>query len=286
MLGLAFLGGLILNIMPCVLPVISLKILSFVKQSREAPGRVRQLGLIYVAGVLLSFLIMAALVIAVQQAGRAASWGMQFQNPTFLVAITILVVLVSLNLFGVFEVNLGGSVIGSAGELASRGGTAGAFFNGVLATILATPCTAPFLAPALGFAFAQPPAIIGLMFLAIGLGLAAPYLLLSFKPAWLRFLPKPGPWMERFKIIMGFPMLGTAFWLFSLTGTHLGKSGSLWFGIFLVTLALAAWIWGEFIQRGHSRKGSGHGRLRIARRRRRRLCPPATPRHRLAALDP
>jgi thiol:disulfide interchange protein DsbD len=254
MLGLAFLGGLILNVMPCVLPVISLKILSFIKQSREAPGQVRKLGLIYVLGVLISFLVLAGIVIAIQLAGGSANWGMQFQNPKFLVAMTVLVTLVALNLFGLFEVNLGGSVMGAAGELAGQGGANGAFFNGVLATLLATPCTAPLLAPALGFAFAQPPLIIALMFLAIGIGLAAPYLLLSFQPAWLRFLPKPGPWMERFKTIMGFPMLATAFWLFQLTTTHLGKTGAFRFGIFLVVLALACWLWGEFVQRGQRLK--------------------------------
>jgi len=254
MLGLAFLGGLILNIMPCVLPVISLKILSFVKQSRDAPGQVRKLGLIYVLGVLLSFLVLAGIVIGIQLAGGSANWGMQFQNPKFLAAMTILVTLVALNLFGLFEINLGGRVMSAAGELSGQGGASGAFFNGVLATLLATPCTAPFLAPALGFAFTQPPLITALMFLAIGLGLASPYLLLSFQPAWLRFLPKPGPWMEKFKIIMGFPMLATAFWLFQLTTTHLGKTGTFRFGLFLVVLALASWMWGEFVQRGRRRK--------------------------------
>src|SRR5439155_6610104 len=203
----AFLGGLILNVMPCVLPVIALKILGFVQQSQASPARVRKLGLIYGAGVLVSFLALAGVVIGVQQAGRAASWGMQFQNPKFLIAMTVLVTLVALNLFGVFEVLLGGSALSAAAELASQEGNAGAFFNGVLATALATPCTAPFLGVALGFAFAQSAAIIVLMFLTIGLGLALPYVLLSFAPGLLKFLPKPGAWMEKFKVAMGFPML-------------------------------------------------------------------------------
>ncbi|MEW6161142.1 MAG: thioredoxin family protein, partial [Verrucomicrobiota bacterium] len=207
-------------------------------------------GLVYGSGVIVSFLTLAGLIIAVQQAGRAASWGMQFQNPQFLVGMTVLVTLVALNLFGVFEVTLGGAAMGAAGTLAAREGSAGAFFNGVLATALATPCTAPFLAPALGFALAQPPAIILLFFFTIGLGLALPYVVLSWIPAWLRFLPKPGAWMEKFKIIMGFPMLATAFWLFSLTASHYAKKGTLWFGLFLVTLALAVWIWGQFVQHG------------------------------------
>ncbi len=259
MLGLAFLGGLILNIMPCVLPVIALKILGFVQQSKEAPGRVGKLGLVYALGVLFSFLVLAGLVIGVQQAGRAASWGMQFQNPQFVIVMTTLVTLVALNLFGLFEVTLGGSAMGAAGNLASKEGNSGAFFNGILATALATPCTAPFLTVALGFAFAQPAYIIVLMFLAMGLGLAAPYVVLSWFPQFLKLLPRPGAWMEKFKIAMGFPMLATAVWLLTLTSSHFGRSGPLWVGIFLVTLALAAWIWGEFVQRGSKRKGVAMG---------------------------
>jgi thiol:disulfide interchange protein DsbD len=200
-------------------------------------------------------MILAGLVIAAKLAGQDASWGMQFQNPTFLVALTILVTLVALNLFGLFEVGLGGSVMGAAGDLASKEGLPGAFFNGVLATALATPCTAPFLAPALGFAFAQPPKIVLLIFLTVGFGLASPYLVLSLKPGWLKFLPKPGTWMEKFKIAMGFPMLATAIWMLSLTSTHFGASGMLWFGLFLVVLGFSVWIWGEFVQRGSARRG-------------------------------
>ncbi|HAB18346.1 MAG TPA: hypothetical protein DCE44_18135, partial [Verrucomicrobiales bacterium] len=191
MLGLAFLGGLILNIMPCVLPVIALKILGFVKQSREDPGRVRFLGVVYTVGVLVSFAVLAGLIIAVQSAGKTASWGMQFQNPVFLVAITTLVTLVALNLFGVFEVTMASGAMGAASQLASKEGASGAFFNGVFTTILATPCTAPFLGAALGFAFGQPALVLLLLFLTAGLGLAAPYLLLSLQPGWLKFLPKP-----------------------------------------------------------------------------------------------
>jgi thiol:disulfide interchange protein/DsbC/DsbD-like thiol-disulfide interchange protein len=254
-LGLAFLGGLILNIMPCVLPVIALKILGFVNQSKEAPARVRQLGLVYALGVLFSFLVMAGVVVGVQRAGKVASWGMQFGNPQFLVAIIVLVTLVSLNLFGLFEVHLGGRTIGAAGTLAAREGFSGAFFNGILATALATPCTAPFLSVALGFAFTQPPSTIVITFITVGLGLAAPYVVLSLKPSWLKFLPKPGPWMVRFKAAMGFPMLATAIWLFSILTRHYGKDGILWVGLFLVMVSLAAWVWGEFVQRGNRHKG-------------------------------
>ncbi|MEK7706928.1 MAG: thioredoxin family protein, partial [Verrucomicrobiota bacterium] len=253
MLLYAFIGGLILNIMPCVLPVIALKILGFVGQAREAPGRVRKLGLLYATGVCVSFLALAALVIAVKAAGQRAGWGMQFGNPQFIVGLTVLVMLVALNLFGVFEVTLSRRVMGAAGDLVSQHGAAGAFFNGVLATVLATPCTAPFLGAALGFAFVQPAAIIVLMFLTIGAGLAAPYLVLSWHPAWLKFLPKPGAWMEKFKIAMGFPMLATAVWLFSLTMTFYGER-SWWMGIFLVFVGAAAWVFGAFWQRGSTHR--------------------------------
>lgn len=252
---LAFLGGLILNIMPCVLPVIALKIFGFVNQAKDSPARVRQLGLVYCLGVLVSFVVLAAVVIGVQQAGKNASWGMQFQNPIFLVSMVTLVTLVALNLFGLFEVTLGGGTMTAASDLARKEGPTGAFFNGILATALATPCTAPLLAPALGFAFAQPPLLILVLFLAIGAGLALPYLLLSFQPAWLRYLPKPGNWMVHFKHAMGFPMLATAIWLLWVATRIFGRDGALWLGLFLVVLALAAWIWGEFVQRGSQRRG-------------------------------
>jgi thiol:disulfide interchange protein len=250
----AFIGGLILNIMPCVLPVIALKILGFVSQSREHPKRVRTLGLLYTLGVVASFLVLAGIVIGVKAAGQKAGWGMQFSNPQFIVILTVVVTLVALNLFGVFEITLSGGAMSAAGAAASQHGGAGAFMNGVLATVLATPCTAPFLGASLGFAFAQPAAMIVLFFVVIGLGLALPYLLLAWNPKWLKFLPKPGPWMERFKVAMGFPLIATAVWLFTLTETYYGKR-LWWLGVFLVLLSLAAWIYGEFVQRGRARRG-------------------------------
>ncbi|MDE2643116.1 MAG: protein-disulfide reductase DsbD family protein [Verrucomicrobiota bacterium] len=253
MLLYAFIGGLILNIMPCVLPVISLKILSFVNQSKESPTRVRLLGMLYGAGVVVSFLVLAGVVISVKNAGELASWGMQMSNPQFVVLLTVLIMLVALNLFGLFEVTLG-SVGAAAGSVATREGAGGAFFNGVLATVLATPCTAPFLAPALGFAFTQDAPVIVLMFVTVGLGLAFPYVVLSWNPKLLRFLPKPGPWMEKFKVAMGFPMLATGVWLFTVSIEYYGGR-VLWFGIFLTVIAMAAWVFGEFFQRGTGRRG-------------------------------
>jgi thiol:disulfide interchange protein DsbD len=253
MLLFAFLGGLILNVMPCVLPVIALKIFGFVKQSGEQAGRVRNLGLVYGLGVLVSFLILAGLAIGVQAAGGLANWGDLFRHPQVQMALTVLVTLIALNLFGLFEVTLSSRATGAASDLASRQGYSGAFFNGVLATILATPCTAPFFGAALAFALAQSEAVIILFFLTAGIGFAFPFVLLCAQPRWLGLLPKPGAWMEKFKIAMGFPMLATAFWLMWVSASD--ESALLWTGLFLVVLALAAWVWGEFVQRAVRRKG-------------------------------
>jgi len=245
----ALLGGLLLNVMPCVLPVIALKILGFVSEAKNEPARVRKLGLIYTAGVLSSFLVLALIVVALQTAGKGAGWGFQFGNPYFLVAMTTLVTLIALNLFGVFEITLGSGTLTAANTLASKQGAAGAFFNGLLATVLATSCSAPFLGAAIGFAFAlSKPAITVLILLTVGAGLALPYLLLSYQPAWLRLLPKPGPWMDRFKVAMGFPMVAVAAWLCSVLAASYGDR-AWWMVMFLVFVAVAAWIYGEFVQR-------------------------------------
>jgi thiol:disulfide interchange protein DsbD len=248
---LALGGGLILNLMPCVLPILSLKVLSLVRLGGSSAAERRKHGVVYTLGVLVSFWAISGLVMA----GRLASWGSQFQDPRFVVAVTVLMTLVALNLFGVFEVILPGATVTRATELSAREGAGGAFFNGVLAVILGASCVAPLLATAIGWAIAQPPLVIFLTFSMIGLGLALPFLLLSFFPALQQFLPKPGPWMEKFKVAMGFPMLATSAWLLAQTADHFGTAGPLWVGVFLVLLALAAWIYGEFIQRGRRRKG-------------------------------
>jgi len=245
----AFIGGLILNVMPCVLPVIALKILGFVEQSKETPGRIRVLGLMYGLGVVVSMMVLAGALILLKTAGKAVSWGQQFQSPPLIIGMMVLVTLVALNLFGVFEVNPGGRALEAASSLASRQGNRGAFFHGLLTTVLATPCTAPILGAAVGFALTQSHLMIALIFLFVGLGLAGPYVLLCWHPAWMRWLPKPGAWMETFKKALGFPMLATTAWLLSLVVGAYGPESALWLGIFLVLLALAAWIFGEFIQR-------------------------------------
>lgn len=247
---LALGGGLILNLMPCVLPILSLKVLSLVRQGGSTPGERRKHGLVYTLGVLVSFWAVGGLVIA----GSLTSWGGQFQDPRFIVLITVLMTVVALNLFGVFEVILPGATVTEATQLASKEGVAGSFFNGVLAVVLGASCVAPLLAAAIGWAISKPPLVIFLSFTMIGLGLALPFLLLSFFPVLQALLPKPGPWMEKFKVAMGFPMLATAAWLLSLTSDHFGAAGPLWIGLFLVVFAMALWIYGEFVQRGTRRR--------------------------------
>ena len=249
-LAMALVGGLILNIMPCVLPVIALKILGFVRQAQESPARVRTLGLMYGSGVVSSFGLLGGVMVALSLAKQAVHQGILFQNSVFLVLMTLLVVVIALNLFGVFEVTLGSGGMGKAGELASREGAGGAFFNGVLATVLATPCSAPFLGVSIGYALrpGQSPWVTLAMYVTAGLGLALPYVVLCLQPRWLKLLPKPGNWMVQFKKFMGFPMLATAVWLFMLTANHYDKDRILWLGWAIMVVAVAAWVFGQFIQ--------------------------------------
>jgi thiol:disulfide interchange protein DsbD len=235
----AFIGGLLLNLMPCVLPVISLKILGFVQE-----GASRRLGLLYGAGVIVSFWVLAAAVIALKLAGRQVGWGFQFQDVRFVLAMALLCTVIALSLFGVFEFGVGSKTMETASRLAGRG----AFFNGALAVLLATPCTAPFLAPALGLAFSQSSAVIFAALTSVALGLALPYVVLSWNERWLRWLPKPGPWLTSFKQFMGFPMLATALWLTGIAGVPHGALMWLLVSAFLIWLAATlrpgrfAWI--------------------------------------------
>lgn len=208
-----FLGGLILNVMPCVLPVIALKIFGFIKQAAESPERILRLGLAFVAGIFVWFLALAALVVAFKAAGRELNWAFQFQNPIFLIVMTVIILLFALNLFGLFEIILPSVASSRLAELSAREGYGGAFLHGLFATLMATPCTAPFMAPALGFALAEPAPTTFAIFTAIATGMSLPYLLLTAQPAWMRFLPKPGVWMVRVKQAMGVLLLGTALWL-------------------------------------------------------------------------
>ncbi len=208
-----FIGGFILNLMPCVLPVIALKIFGFIHQAGETPGRIWRLGLAFVAGIFAWFFGMAALVSALRMAGHELNWSFQFQHPAFLAGMMLVVLAFALNLLGLFEIVLPGKANTTLVEISAHEGYGGAFLHGVFATLMATPCTAPFLGPALGFAFAQSPTVIFAMFGSIAAGMSFPYLVLSARPEWIRFLPKPGMWMVRVKQAMGVLLLGTFLWL-------------------------------------------------------------------------
>lgn len=240
-----FLGGLILNLMPCVLPVISLKMFSFVKQAGESRARIFRMGLAFSAGMFAWFMGLAVVLLILRSTGSEISWAQQFQNPWFNIGISVLIFMFALNLLGVYEITLPGS---AATKLAGTGdGYGGAFFQGVFATILGTPCTAPYLGTTLAFALAQPPAALLAVFAAIALGMSSPYLLLCANPGWMRFLPKPGIWMVRLKEFMGFLLLATLLWFIWIVGRQLGINGVIFLGALLLLGGLGAWIYGVFL---------------------------------------
>ncbi len=248
------LGGFILNLMPCVLPVIALKIFGFMKQAGQSRQRARGLGLAFVAGVFAWFLGLALVLTMIRSAGRDLNWAFQFQHPGFVLGMMVLLFVFALNLVGVFEIYLPGKINAGLAEASGREGYPGAFFHGVLATLLATPCTAPFLGPALGFAFSQSAAVVFAIFAAIAFGMSLPYILLSLEPGWIRFLPKPGGWMERVKQGMGFLLLATVIFLLWVLGRQRGVNGMALASAMLLSLGVAGWIWGTFGRAGGFRK--------------------------------
>jgi len=240
---LAFLGGLVLNAMPCVFPILSLKLLSVAQQAHGHKNERIAHGLAYTGGVLSSFAALGGLLIALRSAGQAVGWGFQLQSPIFVAVLAYLLFAMGLSLSGV--AGFGASLAGVGGKLAGRSGLAGTFFAGVLATVVATPCTAPFMGAALGFALIAPAPIAVGVFLMLGLGLAAPYLAASLTARWQRVLPKPGPWMDFVKQLLAFPLYGTVAWLLWVLAQEVGASeisGAL-FGLVLV--AFAVWIYGR-----------------------------------------
>jgi thiol:disulfide interchange protein/DsbC/DsbD-like thiol-disulfide interchange protein len=246
----ALLGGLLLNVMPCVLPVIALKVFGLVKMAGDRPERVRRLGWSFSGGILASFAALALIIVLLKVAGQQVGWGFQFQEPLFVIAMAAVVFAFGLSLFGVFEIRVPGVAVNSISASMSRkeegGGYVSSFSEGVFATVLATPCTAPFLGSALGFAFTQPWWAIILIFLVVGFGMALPYLLLTARPTWQRFLPRPGEWMETAKQFMGFLMMATLLWLLYVLGKQLGMEGVIWTGAFLLSVGVAAWLIGRF----------------------------------------
>ncbi|MDW8020850.1 MAG: protein-disulfide reductase DsbD family protein [Chloroherpetonaceae bacterium] len=242
----ALLGGLILNVMPCVLPVLSLKVMGLIQSAHQSKSESAKHGLVFTLGVLVSFWILALLVVLLQQAGEQVGWGFQFQSPMFVLVMILVMFVFGLNLAGVFEFSTP-SVSSELSQTLMRSDLSSTFANGILATTLATPCTAPFLGSALGFAFSQPAAVIFLVFTAVGLGLALPYLILAIKPQWLKFIPKPGAWMYRFKQAMSFPLFATAIWLLSVLGEQLGLEGVIAALILLLAVGVGCWLIGQFI---------------------------------------
>ena len=233
-------GGLILNLMPCVLPVLSLKALSLA-QSGENPAKARAHALWYTAGVLLSFALLGAAALALRQLGLALGWGFQLQQPLVVGALAYLMAAIGLSLSGVFSIGSGWAGLGQ--NLTAKSGPAGDFFTGVLAVVVASPCTAPLMGGALAFAFVSPTAVAISVFLALGLGLALPFLAIGFVPALARRLPRPGAWMETLKQVLAFPMYLTAVWLLWVLGQQRGVDALGYALAGIVILALALWRW-------------------------------------------
>jgi thiol:disulfide interchange protein DsbD len=237
---LAFAGGIILNLMPCVLPVLSVKALSLVQHADADVAVLRRHGVAYTAGVLASFALVAAALLALRAGGEQIGWGFQLQSPFVVTLLADVLFAMALALSGVLVI--GGRFVGAGAALAARRGYAGSFFTGALATVAATPCTAPFMGVAVGFALTQPWATALLVFETLGLGLALPYLVLTLAPAWRRFLPRPGPWMETLKGLLAFPLYASVAWLVWVVSRQAGPTGVAIVLAGLVLIALASWL--------------------------------------------
>ncbi len=239
----ALVGGLLLNLMPCVFPVLSLKVMGFVEH-HDAKRTMRREAVAYSAGVVLSFVLLAMGLVALRAAGEQLGWGFQLQSPAIVTGLAILFFLLALNLSGVFE--FGMFVPSSVAGLTARNRTLDAFATGVLAVAVASPCTAPFMGAALGYAISQSIPVTVAVFAALGLGLALPYVLLAWFPGWRRHLPKPGAWMEHMKRVLAFPLYATVAWLAWVLGAQLDNDAVLRLAIALVGIAFAAWAWQVF----------------------------------------
>ncbi|TVQ64823.1 MAG: thiol:disulfide interchange protein [Balneolaceae bacterium] len=243
----AFTGGMLLNLMPCVFPILSIKIMNFMEMAGHNRAKVRLHGWVFAAGVLASFLLLASLLLLLRAGGQELGWGFQLQSPAFIVFLTFLMFGLGLSLMGMFEI--GNSLITIAGKTDTGQGLRGSFFSGILATVLATPCTAPFMGTALGMAITLPALNSLMIFLFLGAGMAFPYLLLTLFPALMKLLPKPGAWMETFKQIMAFPLFATAIWLMWVFGQQTGSDGVIRLLVGLLCLSAGIWIlhrWSAF----------------------------------------
>jgi thiol:disulfide interchange protein len=242
--ALAFLGGLLLNLMPCVFPVLFLKGLALCQSGVEERHRLRTHGFVYAAGIVVSFWVLVAALLGLRAAGASLGWGFQFQSPAFLALMAGLLFFLGLSLAGQFEIGL--SLTSAGGSLAAKQGYAGSFFTGVLAVIVATPCTAPFMGAAIGYALAQPALVTFSVFTAIALGLAAPYVALTLQPAWTRLLPKPGVWMEILRQAISVPIFATVIWLALVLTQAYGATALAALLVCLLLLAVAGWFLGRW----------------------------------------
>lgn len=247
----AFIGGLLLNLMPCVLPVLSMKALAVVKHAGDTSTNRRE-AVAYTAGVMASFAVLVVVLLALKAGGESLGWGFQLQSPGFVTVLAYIMLAVGLSLSGVF--NIGTGLMGVGSGLIKSDGPTGSFLTGVLAAVVATPCTAPFMAPAMGYALTQPPLIVLAVFQGLALGLAAPFLLIGFVPALAKALPKPGAWMETFKQVLAFPMYGAAAWLVWVVAQQVDPMGFAATLAGLVLISFAAWLIGRT-------PGDGRGRL-------------------------
>jgi thiol:disulfide interchange protein DsbD len=242
--GLAFLGGLLLNLMPCVFPVLFLKGLALCQSGIEERHKLRAHGFVYAAGILVSFWVLVAALLALRAAGATLGWGFQFQSPVFLSLMAGLLLFLGLSLAGQFEIGL--TLTSAGGTLAAKQGYAGSFFTGVLAVVVATPCTAPFMGAAIGYALAQPAAVTFAVFTALALGLAAPYVALTLQPAWTRLLPKPGAWMEVLKQAVSVPIFITVIWLAWVVAQAYGAALLAALLLSFLLVAIAGWFLGRW----------------------------------------
>ena len=254
-LGFAFLGGLVLNLMPCVLPVLTIKAASIVNHAHN-PKEARAHGVAYLAGVVVCFAAIGAVLIALKAAGdTSAGLGFQLQYSWVVALFALVMFAVGLNMLGVFE--MGSSLMNVGGGLADRGGTSGAFFTGLLAAFVGAPCVGPFMAGAVGAAMVQPAPIVMLLFVTMGLGLAAPFLILSFTPALAKVLPKPGKWMITFKQVLSFPMFATALWLLWVLAAQAGSDGVMLALAGAIVLAFGIWLGGKIGSKAMGRVAAG-----------------------------
>jgi len=243
----ALIGGLLLNLMPCVLPVLSIKALALVKHG-ETGGTAKRDALAYSAGVMASFAVLVAALLVLKAGGESLGWGFQLQSPGFVSVLAFLMLAVGLSLSGVF--NIGTGLMGAGAGWVRSDGPLGSFLTGVLAAVVATPCTAPFMAPAIGFALTQPALVVFIVFQALALGLAAPFLLIGFVPAFARLLPKPGAWMDTFKQVLAFPMYAAAAWLVWVVAQQVDPMGLAATLAGLICVAFAAWLYGRITTAG------------------------------------